>query len=391
MESILGTATAVEPAPLQPAAEGERKLPGLAFLLSLVFPGAGLVYCGKRAAGIATAIFFATALALLFVLPTTSPFWGVGLRAALVLYGYAFIDSFYTAREVNAGMAQYIVGNNPRIAAMLNLITTGFGYFYLGERKKGIAVFILLRVFNSVATSAQGSARKPMLLLLELALAVLSIDAYRLARKQLREAFPEVNLDPFASLPGLSALVPAALAGFFAFNYVALACVGLLMPDFRQGGGSGSIDEQHDGTHSYSNDQYRFSLAFPGEWTVEQGHRPNLVLEAKRFGGGCRVQIVGEARLPILSANSYGAMLRKDIEKKEQGFKWLSEKPASLGGLAGIEESFIASVREIDVRQNYVVIPRGLSRFTLVETAATGLMDQCLTDFEGIRQSVRFK
>jgi TM2 domain-containing membrane protein YozV len=391
MESILGTGAAVAPAPLEPASDKKRKRPGLAFLLSLIFPGAGLVYCGKRGAGVATAIFFCIALTLMFSLPTTNPFWGVGLRAALVLYGYAFIDSFYTAREINAGMAQYIVGNNPRIAAMLNLITTGFGYFYLGERKKGIAVFIVLRVFNSIATSAQGPSRMPMLLLLELVLVVLSIDAYRLAREQLRQAFPDVNLDPFAPGSGLPALVPAALAGFFAFNYAALACVGLLLPDFRQAGGSGSIAEQQDGTHSYVNNQYGFSVTFPGDWTVEQAQGANMFLQAKRFGGGCSVQIIGEARLPIMTATAYGAVLRKGIESNDKGFKWLSEKPATLSGLNGQEESFIASVRDIDIRQNYVVIPRGLSMFNLVETVATGLMDRCSGDFDGIRHSVHFK
>lgn len=391
MESILGTGAAVQPAPLQPAAESERKRPGLAFLLSLILPGAGLIYCGKRGAGIATAIFFCIALMLVFSLPVTSPFWGVGLRSAIVLYGYAFIDSFYTAREINAGMAQFIVGNNPRIAAMLNLITTGFGYFYLGERKKGIIVFIVLRVFNSVATSAQGPEQKPMLLLLELVLVTLSVDAYRLARKQLREAFPDVNLDPFASNPGLSALVPAALAGFFAFNYVALATIGLLVPSFREAGGSGTLAEQQNGMHSYANDRYGFSMTFPSDWAIEQRHGANVFLEAKRFGGGCSVQVIGEARLPIITATIYGSILRKNLEKNDHRFKWLSETPASLGGLNAKQESFITSVRDIDIRQNFIAIPRGLSMFTVIETSANSLMERCSGDFDEIRHSVQFK
>jgi TM2 domain-containing membrane protein YozV len=391
MESILGSGEAVVPAPLQPAAEAERKRPGVAFLLSLILPGAGHIYCGKRTAGIATSIFFLVAAALAIALPPTNPFWGVGFRGGLVLYAFAFLDAFYTAREINAGMAQYMVGNNPRIAAMLNLLTNGFGYFYLGERKKGIVVFLVLRVFASIAQSAKGSERMPMLVILEVVLAILAADAYRLARKQLHEAFPDVTLDPFTTQEGMSALVPAALAGLCVFNYAALVVIGLALPDYRNINQSASSLTKDGETTSYTNPRYGVSIVFPADWVAETGNEANHFASAKRFNGGCSVYFIAEAKLPIVTAEIYTAALKKQLETNPLGFKWLSEKPAVLGGMAGREETFIAKVKETDVRQNYVVAPSGLTMYALVETVGTPLMDECSADFQSIRNSVRLK
>lgn len=123
-----------------PVARPRRSAP-LALVLSLIVPGAGHLYCGKRATGIWTFCLFAaaatpavlTALALLFfILP-------------LPIYIFACVDAFLTAREANAGR-DCLPGGNPRIACVLNLMTGGFGYFYLGERKLGMIVFVVSRL-----------------------------------------------------------------------------------------------------------------------------------------------------------------------------------------------------------------------------------------------------
>ena len=44
---------------------------------------------------------------------------------------------------------------NPRVAAVLNLLTHGFGYFYLGERGKGLLVFLGLRFVAAALGRAQ--------------------------------------------------------------------------------------------------------------------------------------------------------------------------------------------------------------------------------------------
>ncbi len=123
-----------------PAVPTRRKKPGLAFLLSLLVPGAGHFYCGKTIAGIWTLGFFAAFVGVMrFVDPQQSMnLWGFCLRGAVVLYTYAFLDAYFSAREINAGTDSVMTGSNPRIAAVLNLLTNGFGYFYLGKRKQGL-------------------------------------------------------------------------------------------------------------------------------------------------------------------------------------------------------------------------------------------------------------
>jgi hypothetical protein len=54
---------------------------------------------------------------------------------------------------MNAGIDIHVDVQNPRVAAVLNFLTNGFGYFYLrGERIKGFTVFIVL-TFLSFSTS----------------------------------------------------------------------------------------------------------------------------------------------------------------------------------------------------------------------------------------------
>jgi len=92
----------------QPVPKG----PLLAFLLSLAFPGAGQIYCGKTSRGLWTFAVFLPALALTvyFTLQLGSPeakdstfFWGILLRITLFLYVFAFLDAYFTARAMTAG------------------------------------------------------------------------------------------------------------------------------------------------------------------------------------------------------------------------------------------------------------------------------------------------
>lgn len=124
----------------------------LAFLLSLACPGAGHFYCGKssRALWIVSFFFLALALAIYFTLQLGTPegdqdsiFLGPLLKIVIFLYGFAFLDAFFTAREMTIGTDAFIA-ESPRVAAILNLLTRGFGYFYLGQRKLGFACFSAL-------------------------------------------------------------------------------------------------------------------------------------------------------------------------------------------------------------------------------------------------------
>jgi len=159
--------------------------PLVAFLLSLVLPGAGQTYGSKTSRGLWIAAVFLPALALTIYLTLRlgSPegkeaafFWGMLLRITLFLYVFAFLDAFFTAREMTAGTDTFIA-ESPRVAAILNLLTRGFGYFYLGQRKLGFVVFFGLMFFQApIAKAPMGG------LVIEVILAVMGAQAYNIAR-----------------------------------------------------------------------------------------------------------------------------------------------------------------------------------------------------------------
>jgi TM2 domain-containing membrane protein YozV len=168
----------------------------LAFLLSLALPGAGQIYCGKTSRGLWTLAIFLPAFALTFYLTLQlgSPeaaerifFWGILLRISVFLYGFAFLDAFFTAREMTAGTDAFIA-ESPRIAAILNLLTRGFGYFYLGQRKLGFVVFFGLMFFQGPLAKTAGGG-----LLVEFILAAMGAHAYSIARQAEKEILATVR------------------------------------------------------------------------------------------------------------------------------------------------------------------------------------------------------
>lgn len=243
----------------------EHKSAGLAFGLSLLIPGAGQFYCGKIVRGALTLGFWI--LGLLFCFSGSQMLLAAGLGTMFVLWLFAFVDAYLTAIEVSQGLDEVVDVQNPRVAVVLNLLTSGFGYFYLGERTKGIvtfAVFQLIRVL--ILTKVSGIAStviSTVLLLLQLAMAA---DAYRIATRQLKEALgvnarpeatpaipaPEQAQIPFAyaqvsselTLPAPQTIsptppgsrlpkeVPLALAGLLAFGFIVFAIIGTVLAPF---------------------------------------------------------------------------------------------------------------------------------------------------------------
>jgi hypothetical protein len=171
--------------------------PFVAFFLSLVFPGAGQIYCGKTSRGlwILGIVLPALVITVYLTLQLGSPegkegmfFWGILLRITLFLYVFAFLDAFFTAREMTAGTDAFIA-ESPRVAAILNLLTRGFGYFYLGQRKLGFAVFFGLMFFSApLAMTAAGN------LVMEFILAALGAHAYSIARQTEKSILATVEL-----------------------------------------------------------------------------------------------------------------------------------------------------------------------------------------------------
>src|SRR5215475_1386222 len=94
--------------PTSSLSEPEAKSPGLAFLLSIFMPGLGQVYCRQKGRAFWTFIFFVLGVACVVFLSSAggeegSFIVGLGLRTALVLYGFSFLDAYFTAQEMSDG------------------------------------------------------------------------------------------------------------------------------------------------------------------------------------------------------------------------------------------------------------------------------------------------
>jgi TM2 domain-containing membrane protein YozV len=178
--------------PLPPDVPLTRRSAGRAWLLSLLVPGAGQLYCGAMWRGALTLIAFAAMVAVMLFAPGDIR-W-IGLRMAVMLFAFAGVDAYCTATERNAGI-EPDASDNPRMAALLNLTTNGFGYVYLGW-KIGFATIFLL----SMAWRLTGAT---LPVLGETLSAAIAVHAYREGRKLRSEAYPES-----ARLAGTPSRVP---------------------------------------------------------------------------------------------------------------------------------------------------------------------------------------
>ncbi len=220
-------------AAVQVAVPPRQRSAGLAWLLSVVLPGAGHVYLGLYLRG---GLVFGFSLIGLIALVSAMAGGGQassGLSYALVgqlpvLWVFGFVDAYMTAGESNRGIEPKSV-DNPRVAAVLNLTTRGFGYFYLGEREKGIALFVILSIVQLSGAVVTGRLAA---LVTVAALAVtiwISIDAYRLGRRAFDSQVASMELPPPPQTSMLPVAVPLAFAGLIAFVYVALIVTGLVI------------------------------------------------------------------------------------------------------------------------------------------------------------------
>ena len=96
--------------------------------------------------------FWLLALIFCFTHPSTT-IVGEALVVMLVLWIFSFLDAYFTAIEINRGQDDLVDEQNPRVAVTLNLLTAGFGYFYLGERTKGLTLFVVMQVARLVVPS----------------------------------------------------------------------------------------------------------------------------------------------------------------------------------------------------------------------------------------------
>ena len=218
---------------MQAAAVPKRKSAGLAWLLSLVVPGAGYFYTGRYLRGGLVFGFsliglIALASAVASVAQRSSSIIGSLIVELPILWVFGFLDAYMTTVESNRGIDPTVV-DNPRVAAVLNLTTNGLGYFYLGERVKGIVLFVALGITPYVAQAfSRPVAAAVSLVLLPVSIGI-AVDAYRIGRRAFESQVASMGLPPPPPPSRLPPLVPIILAAAVAFVIVALVLVGAAM------------------------------------------------------------------------------------------------------------------------------------------------------------------
>lgn len=149
---------------------------------------------------------------------------------AFVLWVFAFLDAYFTALEINSGADAQVDVVNPRVAVVLNLLTAGLGYFYLGERAKGMVLFVVINALKWLTKATTGFWGGVIALFGITMASVMALDAYRLAREQIREAHgpePEPQTRPIRKPSRLPMFVPVTLASLAVTGFLGMLIFGL--------------------------------------------------------------------------------------------------------------------------------------------------------------------
>jgi hypothetical protein len=215
-----------------------RKSAGLAWLLSMVLPGLGHLYCGLKLRGALVmglsvagmAVFWTSIAALGAGRGSNQTAFGVAFLILPVIYVFGFLDAYFTAREINRGIDPTLV-DNPRVACVLNLMTRGFGYFYLGERVKGLVVFVGLGLAQMLMPMMLGGGQTVgnAVSLGAMALSfVMGIDAYRIGRKSFEAQISGMDLRAESPPSRLPVVVPLLAAGIVIGLLVLIIVAGMV-------------------------------------------------------------------------------------------------------------------------------------------------------------------
>ena len=330
------------------------------------------MYAGRFNAGLGTLLVFLPAL----LVATTSfgqPAGGYGLYFAVSLYIYGFLDAYFSVLERNAGIAGLISGSNPRTAAALNFMTNGFGYFYLGERAKGVVMFVACGMVRTALNLA--FPHTPALMgFWVLVQAVLAWDAWRIAHEQLLRNAPELAGHTWkaATAGQIPPLLPVAVAGLVALPFAGYVMLGVI------GQGAAGIDASAAQTKvtpaglAYTNRAAGIEALLPPGWTLDS--KP-AELSAQNSPGTCRIFLLREYLLKTPQ------VYLKDVDaqvSREEGFSVHDHRQGVLDGrpAAEMEVSVGTSVMEHMYSSRV-----GRSLFTLVtvgrddDTACPGQLD----------------
>ena len=385
-----------EPTALPP--QPKPRSPGLAFLMSLLLPGAGQLYCGKWRRGILTAVFFLAGLAIAVLLwqrlggsgdQRLEFLLGAALRTCIVLYGFGFVDAYFTAREMSIG-EETNMPYNPRVGAVLNLLTRGWGYWYLDERRKGVILFVVLGLVQRGSQAAPNEALSTALgIVVEVALAVMAVDAYRIATRENRKYLDKVPASAYGLMPssGLQPSVPVALAGLLVAGYAGLVALGVAMPDYGKLDHSQVTVMNNDSEATLTNPKYGIVMRVPSGWEFDSTE-PEYLANATSRGGACSAVVLAEALLPIVPLETVVKNLKEQVLRENPNFRFLESKPAKLGSHQGWEVVFQATAEGTEVEQHYILVRRGLSIYSLVSTTGDFGTSLCSEDLQKIRENI---
>lgn len=222
-----------------------KRSPLAAFLLSLFVPGLGHFYCGKWKRGLTTlGLFLLGSLAALGLLGDPNPdselAFEVAISVAFGFYVFGFLDAYFTAREMSEGFHE-LLPHNPRVAGLLNFVTNGFGYFYVGQRTKAIIVFVSLTTAGLLTSKLEFGQFWPLVAVVyALIRGYITVDAYRIAAREVKEArailpapAPIVK-SRFAPVP--LALACAVMGGYFVIVLLGSVFMALGVTDEEQAG-----------------------------------------------------------------------------------------------------------------------------------------------------------
>lgn len=370
--------------PLEPEPAATPKSAAKAFLISLLLPGIGQIYAKRATAGWITFAFFSFFLLGeigLRVAGQAVAAWGL-VFYLLSLYIFAFLDAYFSTLEYNQGISSYLIGGNPRIACILNFLTNGIGYFYLGERSKGILMvigFVLLRQFARSWISKHSWINVVWIILQ----CLLAFDAYRLARKRLLESFPQMaNHSWRASASGqLTPAVPVSAALVLIVGISGLVGLGLFARG-SDGINAASMDIQTtpEGTE-YSNKALGLKLVLPDHWQIEQRPGKNN-LYANKADGSCRIILM--RAFSWSSPETFQKDMEREIARKP-GFSVYGHAAGQLGNLPA---AMMRVGLGTNVTEQIATAKIGRTVYTLIEVDQSE-EEACTAELNQIRNSFR--
>jgi hypothetical protein len=346
----------------------QRRSPELALILSCLFPGLGQLYVGlsRQAAWLGGT----EVLALMFVFFGSGPFHGQAIIVVPSLYLFGILDAYFSAREWNAGASDLMIGSNPRITAILNLLTKGFGYFYLGDRTKGIICFFVVSAVQGILLAHTNAWTSILAITIQVGIA---IDGFVVARRRLYLDHPELlpTTDPVIGTAAPSpldqanpgGLTPRLAMGIFMTLGIAIT-VGYATLTALSGHAvhsNGTLEQSSTGL-TYRNIHEGVELTVPEDWGPSQDEGSLVFLRADG------VSLIVEEKYAIYAVSSMLEETEKEIRSSHSDASFepvwtrLSGRPAS-----GIEAAFLNKNGDV-IRQRILGVRRGLKIFMLVET-----------------------